>query len=92
LAGAYRGHPFIAVPQIIPEESTRRVLMQELAEGLTWDAALDADQRLRDAWGEAIYRFAFGAFSGSARSTPTRTRATTCSGTTGRWFSWTSGA
>lgn len=59
-ADAYRGHPFIAVPEIIPELSTRRVLTQELAEGLPWDAALSADQRLRDAWGEAIYRFAFG--------------------------------
>jgi predicted unusual protein kinase regulating ubiquinone biosynthesis (AarF/ABC1/UbiB family) len=59
-ASAYRGHPFIAVPEIIPELSTRRVLTQQLAEGLTWDAAVKAGQRLRDAWGEAIYRFAFG--------------------------------
>lgn len=59
-AGAYRGHPFIVVPEIIPECSTRRVLTQELAEGLPWDAARGASQRLRDAWGEAIYRFAFG--------------------------------
>lgn len=59
-ADAYRGHPFIAVPEIIPDRSTRRVLTQELAEGLPWQAALNADQRLRDAWGEAIYRFAFG--------------------------------
>lgn len=59
-ADAYRGHPFIAVPQIIPEYSTRRVLTQELAEGMPWDAARSAGQRLRDSWGEAIYRFAFG--------------------------------
>ena len=58
-ADAYRGHPFIAVPEIIPERSTRRVLTQQLAEGLPWEAALSAHQRLRDAWGEAIYRFAF---------------------------------
>jgi predicted unusual protein kinase regulating ubiquinone biosynthesis (AarF/ABC1/UbiB family) len=59
-ADAYRGHPFIAVPEIIPERSTRRVLTQQLAEGLPWEAALNAPQRLRDAWGEAIYRFALG--------------------------------
>jgi predicted unusual protein kinase regulating ubiquinone biosynthesis (AarF/ABC1/UbiB family) len=59
-ADAYRGHPFIAVPEIIPSHSTRRVLTQELAEGLPWDAARGASQRLRDSWGEAIYRFAFG--------------------------------
>lgn len=59
-ADAYRGHPFIAVPEIIPERSTRRVLTQQLAEGLRWEAALNDGQRLRDLWGEAIYRFAFG--------------------------------
>jgi predicted unusual protein kinase regulating ubiquinone biosynthesis (AarF/ABC1/UbiB family) len=59
-ASAHRGHPFIAVPEIISERSTRRVLTQQLAEGLRWEAALSASQRLRDRWGEAIYRFAFG--------------------------------
>ena len=59
-ADAYRGHPFIAVPEIIPDHTARRVLTQELAEGLPWDAARGASQRLRDCWGEAIYRFAFG--------------------------------
>jgi len=61
-ARAYRGHPFIAVPEIIPELSTGRVLTQQLAEGLPWGAAVKAGQPLRDAWGEAIYRFAFGSF------------------------------
>jgi len=59
-ADAYRGHPFITVPDIIPELSARRVLTQQLAEGLRWEAAVRASQGLRDAWGEAIYRFALG--------------------------------
>jgi len=59
-ADAYRGHPFIAVPEIIPDLSARRVLTQQLADGLRWEAAVRASQRLRDAWGEAIYRFALG--------------------------------
>jgi len=59
-ADAYRGHPFITVPGIIPELSARRVLTQQLAEGLRWQAAVKADQDRRDAWGEAIYRFALG--------------------------------
>jgi predicted unusual protein kinase regulating ubiquinone biosynthesis (AarF/ABC1/UbiB family) len=59
-ADAYRGHPFITVPEVIPELSARRVLTQQLADGLRWEAAVKASQRLRDAWGEAIYRFALG--------------------------------
>jgi predicted unusual protein kinase regulating ubiquinone biosynthesis (AarF/ABC1/UbiB family) len=59
-ADAYRGHPFIAIPEIIPGRCTRRVLTQQLAEGLRWEAAVNAGRRLRDSWAEAIYRFAFG--------------------------------
>lgn len=57
-ADAYRGHPFIHVPDVITELSTARVLTQELAEGLGWSDALVADQELRNSWGEVICRFA----------------------------------
>jgi predicted unusual protein kinase regulating ubiquinone biosynthesis (AarF/ABC1/UbiB family) len=59
-ADAYRGHPFIHIPEVIPELSTHRVLTQELADGLSWPDALEAGQSLRNSWGEAIYRFAHG--------------------------------
>jgi predicted unusual protein kinase regulating ubiquinone biosynthesis (AarF/ABC1/UbiB family) len=59
-ADAYRGHPFIHIPDVLPELSTRRVLTQELAEGMLWHEAVQADQGSRDAWGEVIYRFAVG--------------------------------
>lgn len=59
-ADAYRAHPFIRVPEVVPELSTRRVLVQELVEGLSWAEAVDADQDLKDAWGEVIYRFSIG--------------------------------
>lgn len=60
-ADAYRGHPFIHVPEVVPELSTRRVLTQDLVEGLRWpDALLVTDQAVRDCWGEVIYRFAIG--------------------------------
>ncbi len=59
-ADAYKGHPFIRVPEIVCEYSTTRVLTQELAGGLAWQDALKAGQQLRDMWGEAIFRFAFG--------------------------------
>jgi predicted unusual protein kinase regulating ubiquinone biosynthesis (AarF/ABC1/UbiB family) len=59
-ANAYRGHPFIHVPEVIEELSTGRVLTQELAEGMAWPEAVRAQRDLRDRWGEAIFRFAFG--------------------------------
>jgi predicted unusual protein kinase regulating ubiquinone biosynthesis (AarF/ABC1/UbiB family) len=61
-ADAYRGHPFIFVPETIPELSTGRVLTQDLAEGIGWAEAVRAEQRLRDLWGEAIFRFVNGSF------------------------------
>ena len=59
-ASIYEGHPFVNVPHVLPEWSTRRVLTQELVEGLSWAEALDAPRHLRDAWGEVIYRFSIG--------------------------------
>lgn len=56
-AAIYRGHPFIRVPEVVPELSTSRVLTQELAIGMSFDDALLAEPELRDRWGEAIYRF-----------------------------------
>ncbi|MBO0872159.1 MAG: AarF/ABC1/UbiB kinase family protein [Pseudonocardia sp.] len=59
-ADAYRGHPFIRVPAVIPELSTRRVLTSDYVDGMRWAEALEAGADLRDRWGEAIFRFAFG--------------------------------
>ncbi|MGH3839708.1 MAG: ABC1 kinase family protein, partial [Pseudonocardiaceae bacterium] len=59
-ANAYRGHPFIRIPEVVPQLSTRRVLTMDLVDGMRWSQALQADQRLRDRWGEVIYRFALG--------------------------------
>lgn len=59
-ADAYRGHPFVRIPEIVPELSAAKVLTQELADGRTLYEAMEADQELRDRWGEVIFRFAFG--------------------------------
>ncbi|ROO85758.1 ABC1 family protein [Actinocorallia herbida] len=56
----YRGHPFVRIPGVLPELSTRRVLTMEYAEGLRYRQAVDAPQELRDRWGEAIFRFTLG--------------------------------
>ena len=59
-AAAYRGHPFFHVPEVVEDLSTRRVLTQELSEGMSWPEALLCDQALRDQWSESIFRFVFG--------------------------------
>lgn len=59
-ADAHRGHPFIRIPEVVPELSTRRVLTMELVEGLRYAKAITAERSLRDRWGEAIFRFLLG--------------------------------
>ncbi len=36
-AARYRGHPFVHIPDVVPELSTRRVLVTEWVDGLRWD-------------------------------------------------------
>ena len=58
-AAAYRGHPFIRVPDVVPELSTARVLTSELAAGVPFEDVVAADQATRDRAGEILYRFVF---------------------------------
>jgi predicted unusual protein kinase regulating ubiquinone biosynthesis (AarF/ABC1/UbiB family) len=55
----YAGHPFIHVPAVLDELTTRRVLTSELAGGVRFDEVLSWPQHQRDAAGEAIFRFVF---------------------------------
>ncbi len=55
----YRDHPYIGVPEVVHELSTKRVLTTELVNGHTWDELLTWDQRERDLAGEVIFRFVF---------------------------------
>jgi predicted unusual protein kinase regulating ubiquinone biosynthesis (AarF/ABC1/UbiB family) len=55
----YRGHPFIAVPEVIHPLCTARVLTTDLAVGATWPEVLEWDQRQRDLIGEVLFRFVF---------------------------------
>jgi predicted unusual protein kinase regulating ubiquinone biosynthesis (AarF/ABC1/UbiB family) len=59
-AELYRDHPFIRIPEVVPELSTERVLVMDEADGLRWTAALDQPQELKDRWGEVINRFVYG--------------------------------
>lgn len=56
----YQGHPYIHVPGVVEEHSTRRVLTTELASGHRFDELLTWSQDERDLAAETLYRFTFG--------------------------------
>jgi len=58
----FRDHPFIRIPDVIPEASGDRVLTMTYLDGLDWPAAQQADQDLKNTWAESIWRFEGGAF------------------------------
>src|SRR6185369_1569597 len=58
-ADAFAGHPFISVPRVIDELSTRRVLTTELAVGARFAEVEAWEPEERNLASEAIYRFVF---------------------------------
>jgi predicted unusual protein kinase regulating ubiquinone biosynthesis (AarF/ABC1/UbiB family) len=56
----YRGHPFVRIPKVLTELSTRRVLVSEYVEGERFEAVRRLDQDERDRYGEIVVRFFFG--------------------------------
>ena len=56
----YEGHPYIHVPAVRHDLSTRRVLTTELATGARFDEVLTWPQDEKDLVAETLYRFAFG--------------------------------
>lgn len=59
-ARAYRGHPFIYVPDVITRLSRRRVLVTELVEGIGFEEIRKLDREQRSRFGEILYRGSFG--------------------------------
>src|SRR5919199_4803660 len=59
-ARAYRGHPFIYVPDVITRLSRSRVLVTEWVDGRGFDEVKALPQEERDRFGEIVYRFCFG--------------------------------
>jgi predicted unusual protein kinase regulating ubiquinone biosynthesis (AarF/ABC1/UbiB family) len=55
-----RGHPFIYVPRVRTDLSTRRVLVSEYVEGQRFEAVRSAGESERDRYGEIVFRFFFG--------------------------------
>ena len=59
-ARAWRGHPFVYVPDVITDLSRERVLVTEWVDGLGFEAVKQLDQAQRDRFGEIVFRFFFG--------------------------------
>jgi predicted unusual protein kinase regulating ubiquinone biosynthesis (AarF/ABC1/UbiB family) len=57
---AYRGHPFIYVPDVITRLSRRRVLVTEWVDGVGFDEVKARPQPERDRFAEIVFRFCFG--------------------------------
>ena len=55
-----RGHPFIQVPRVHTDLSTRRVLVSEYVQGDRFELVRRADEQQRDRYGETVFRFFFG--------------------------------
>ena len=62
----YLGHPFVHIPAVVRELSTRRVLTSEWVDGMRWeDFEASAETELRQAVAEALFRFVQGAVYGA---------------------------
>ncbi len=59
-ARAYRGHPFIHVPDVLTRLSHRRVLVTEYVSGRDFEQVKELPDSDRSRFGEIIFRFCFG--------------------------------
>ncbi len=59
-ARAYRGHPFVLVPDVVSRLSTGRILVSEWVDGMSFEEVRELPQEERDRFGEIVYRFCFG--------------------------------
>ena len=57
MARAYRGHPFIVVPDVVSSLCRERVLVSEYVEGARFGEVRDLPQAERDRLGEILIRF-----------------------------------
>jgi predicted unusual protein kinase regulating ubiquinone biosynthesis (AarF/ABC1/UbiB family) len=60
VAGQFRGHPFIVVPDSVLEFCGEHVLVTEFVDGLVFDDIVEQSQEVRDRVGEIAYRFYCG--------------------------------
>jgi predicted unusual protein kinase regulating ubiquinone biosynthesis (AarF/ABC1/UbiB family) len=60
IARAWRGHPFVVIPDVLTEMSRERVLVTEYVDGLGFEQVRELPQEERDRFGEIVFRFFFG--------------------------------
>jgi len=56
---AFRGHPFVVIPEVDTTLSTRRVLVSDLLDGRRFEAVKTLPEAERDRYGEIVFRFFF---------------------------------
>jgi predicted unusual protein kinase regulating ubiquinone biosynthesis (AarF/ABC1/UbiB family) len=59
-ARAWRGHPFVVIPDVVTSLSREHVLVSEWVDGLGFEEVRKLDQPARDRFGEIVFRFFFG--------------------------------
>src|SRR3954465_8548051 len=59
-ARAWRGHPFVVIPDVVTSLSREHVLVSEWVDGLGFEDVKKLDQPARDRFGEIVFRFFFG--------------------------------
>src|SRR3954470_14989916 len=59
-ARAWRGHPFVVIPDVVTSLSRERVLVSEWIDGIGFDEVKRLPQGERDRFGEILFRFFFG--------------------------------
>jgi predicted unusual protein kinase regulating ubiquinone biosynthesis (AarF/ABC1/UbiB family) len=59
-ARRWRGHPFIAIPEVLTDLCRARVLVTEWIDGIDFEQLKEAPQATRDRVGEIILRFFYG--------------------------------
>ncbi len=62
LARIYKGHPFIAIPEVVGSLSRERVLVSEFVRGVGFEELKGYSQAQRDRIGEIVFRFYLGCF------------------------------
>ena len=60
IARAWRGHPFVVIPDVITELSREHTLVTEYIDGIGFEAIRELPQPEQDRFGEIVFRFFFG--------------------------------
>jgi predicted unusual protein kinase regulating ubiquinone biosynthesis (AarF/ABC1/UbiB family) len=60
MARIFRGHPFIAIPEVVTSLSREKVIVTELVAGRGFDDLRGEAPAVRDRLGEIVFRFYFG--------------------------------